>query len=142
MTLNLGGLNLTVLRYQFSDSEDFWDGNWLVAEAVMKATGSRVIQNGPFVRTDELERFAGELSKFLALELEHAKLECLEPYLAVSVEKSGSLGAARVDVTLRASAENQLHQASFASDFGVMGQTLADLRRVIELYPVRGTSDD
>lgn len=60
--LKLAGLSLWVLKRQFPGADDYWDGNCLNIRACVEAPGAHVEIGGPWLRADELSRFAEQLA--------------------------------------------------------------------------------
>ena len=51
----IGRLKIWITGRQFSDSSDFWDGNWLNIIANCSDQGAAVSIQGAFIRIDEIE---------------------------------------------------------------------------------------
>jgi hypothetical protein len=97
--LKLEGLSIWALAREFPNSEDFWDGNWITVHAHVEAPGARVAVRGPWLRSDEVERFLDRLEA-LNQELKGvAELACIEPTLNVKVT-CGSLGHIQIAVEI------------------------------------------
>lgn len=139
--LQLGGLLISIMGYQYPSNNDLWDGDWLVVRAELAAPRCRADRVGPFVRTTELAGFTEDLSSFSRLETDSAKLDCLEPYFSNSAARNGSLGAMRVGVSLTPNIANQTHHLNFVGDKSELTTLHDDIKRVHRRYPVRGERD-
>lgn len=139
--LQLGGLLISIMGYQYPSNDDLWDGNWLVLRAELAAPRRGVERVVPFVRTTELAGFTEGLSSFSRLETDSAELDCLEASLGISAAREGNLGAMRVGVSLTPNIANQTHHVSFVGDISKRTTLLEDIKRVNRHYPVRGERD-
>jgi hypothetical protein len=139
--LQLGGLLISIMGYQYPSNDDLWDGNWRVVRAELAAPRCRVERVGPFVRTTELAGFAEDQSSFSRLETESAKLDCLEASFSISGAREGSLGVMRFGVSLTPNIANQTHHVSFVGDISERTTLLEDIKRVNRHYRVWGERD-
>ena len=64
--LHLAGLKLWVHGYQYTDGDDYWDGNWLNATAICADNGATVMIRGAFIRTNEIYDWQHAVEKLLA----------------------------------------------------------------------------
>ena len=64
--LSFFGLSLWVKDREFPDASDYWDGNWLVIRAKMKASGASVECGGPILMTADVERFRDDVAKMVS----------------------------------------------------------------------------
>ena len=88
-------LSLLPLRRSNPDAQDFWDGNWLKVEVVVRAGAFQ----GRFeadLRTDELEHFAEQLGQAHSAGEGLAALDSVEGWvkLRLALEPDGRLEAA------------------------------------------------
>lgn len=135
--VKLAGLSLWALSYQFPESADYWDGNWLRVQIVLEARRCHIEVNGSFLRTDELLSFADQL-RHLNDDLKgDATLECMEPTLncRVSCKPRGHI---EVTVNLTPDHLSQSHQVHFEIDQSYLGTLLQDCSRLLTRFPVRG----
>ena len=139
--LQLGGLLISIMGYQYPSNDDLWEEYWLVVRPELAAPRRRVERVGPFVRTTEHAGFTEDLSSFSRLETDSDKLDCLEASLRISAAREGSLGAMRVGVSLTPNIANQTHHVSFVGDISERTTLLEDIKRVNRHYPVRGERD-
>lgn len=134
--LRLRAFSLTVHAREFPHSEDFWDGNWLAIEARYECPGTLVTLSGPCLRTDEIERFAIAARKLDAALVGEARLDCLEPYLALSVA-CDTTGHLRIELELRPDLLHERHIFNFELDQTYLKPLIADLDAILVAYPVR-----
>jgi hypothetical protein len=55
--LQIAGLSLWVFGYQFPNTNDFWDGNWLNVRTQVEGNGAVVKHAAPFFARPILSRF-------------------------------------------------------------------------------------
>ncbi|MCG6903211.1 MAG: hypothetical protein LJE68_11065 [Rhodobacter sp.] len=135
--IQIAGLKLSILGYEFPQSQEYCDANWLLVSATLEAPGTRIKHRGTFIRTDELQGFLGEMKELDALRTTSAKLDCMEPDLAVSMQQKGSLGALDVQVSLNLDRSRQAHQVAFECDLSFLPGIISGLERVLDAFPVR-----
>lgn len=136
--IQLADLSIWIRSYEFPDSLDYWDGNWLDIYAHVKTPGAFVEIEGPWVRNDELTRFTKDLAVLHNDLKGTATLDCIEPALGAKVT-CGSLGHIEVVVKITPDHLRQTHQFIFEIDQSYLSDTLSGLERVLERFPIRGT---
>jgi hypothetical protein len=139
--LSLAGLSVWALGREFEEAEDYWDGNWLRVHVRVEANGARVEFTGPWLRNDEIRAFAEQLERVHRDLSGTATLDCTEPMLNAKVV-CGSRG--QIEVTIEATPDylNQAHRFEFSIDQSYLNQTLAGCRRLLERFPIKGSSTD
>ena len=138
--LKLEGLSIWALAREFPNSEDFWDGNWITVHAHVEAPGARVDVRGPWLRSDEVERFLDRLEA-LNQELKGvAELACIEPTLNVKVT-CGSLGHIQIAVEITPDHLSQSHRFEFFSDQTYLASAMTGCRNILAKYPVKKPLD-
>lgn len=135
--LKLAGLSLWVLKRQFPGADDYWDGNWLDIRAGVEASGAYVEIGGPWLRTDELSRFAEQLTALDRDVTGTAELACMEPALHAKIV-CGTLGHMEVTIEISPDHMTQSHQFIFLIDQTYIRHVVADCKRILEGYPVIG----
>jgi len=136
--LHLAGLKLWVHGYQFRDVDDYWDGNWLNATAVCSENGATVLVRGAFIRTNEIQDWQYGVDKLLASLEGEAKLECMEPEIAVTL-RAKSLGAVEMEVQITPDQLTQEHRFTFAIDQSYLEPLSSQCVRLLNAFPVRGS---
>jgi hypothetical protein len=139
--LQIAGFSLWIHGRQFPDLHDYWDGNWLIATAQATAPGAVVEATGPFIRNTELLAFAGELAAMNQTLNGKARLNCLEPHLDLVLACDG-LG--NIEMTLSITPEHltQRHEFIRHTDQTALTPVIASIKKVLEVFPVRGKPDD
>src|ERR1043166_7168902 len=100
-TLKLDEFQLWVHGYQFPDSSDYWDGNWLRITAHCAASGASVWVSGALLRNTDLIGWANQCDALRNGDAVVAALAPLEPELKVTVRPIDQLGhfTVRVEIT-------------------------------------------
>jgi hypothetical protein len=138
--IKLAGLSLWALEWQFPESHDFWDGNWLNIRASVEAHGAFVEISGPWLRNDELAAFREQLAKLERDLTGEAELHCIEPALNVKV-RCGSLGHVEVEVAITPDHLTQTHRFIFEADQSYLKPVLRGCARILERFPQRGSRE-
>jgi hypothetical protein len=134
--LKLEGLSVWALGRELPNSEDYWDGNWLVIYAHVEAPGARIDVHGPWLRTDEIERFLEQLEALNRDLKGNAELACMEPTLNVKVA-CYSLGHIAVTVEITPDYETQTHRVEFYSDQTFLASYIKGCRAILAKFPVK-----
>jgi hypothetical protein len=137
--LKLAGLAIWALGWQFPNSEDYWDGNWLNVYARVEAFGARIDTWGSWLRTNEIHGLRDGLVELNRDLKGTAELACIEPTLNVKLS-CDSLG--RVEVVVRITPDHltQAHHFDFSIDQTFLGPVISECNRMLERFPVRGLS--
>lgn len=135
--LKVAGFQLWVHDYQFPDATDYWDGNWLNVTANCGAEGASVLTSGAIVHLAELHRFYAQCEEAFRTLSGTAKLECMEPQLAI-VLSAGTAGHFLMEVMITPNHLTQKHWFQFDIDQSYLSQVLAACERIFQDYPLRG----
>jgi hypothetical protein len=138
--LHLAIFELWIDGRQFEDLQDYWDGNWLSVRARCRTEGSEVWACGPILHLPELVRFRDELRELDNSLSGVAQLECMEPNLHIRVELQRGRGTLRVSITPEHLTES--HEFTAEIDQSYLRETLTQLHRILQKYPVRGKLED
>lgn len=135
--IRVAGLSLWLRRREFPEAADYWDANWLQAVAYCRYPGASVWTTGPFLRTDEIERFllaCDQLSRTLSGE---ATLDCMEPYLRVRLTSTGH-GHIAVSISLTPDNVLQRHEFQDEIDQSYLPAIQSSCRRLLQRFPITG----
>jgi hypothetical protein len=135
--IKFAGFSLWILRREFPDREDYWDGNWLRIRAIAEGRGASVDVSGPWLRTDELSRFYDELVVLGRDLLGTAELVSIEPVLRLKAA-CGRLGHIDVTVELTPDPLTQSHRFSFGIDQSHLPRVLAGCKQLLDRFPIKG----
>jgi hypothetical protein len=134
--IKLAGLRLWIHGYQF-EAEDYWDGNWLNVTAHCSAEGASVFTSGPIVHLSELHTWSFQCEQMYSALSGEAKLECMEPELAVSL-KAENLGHITMEVSITPNNLKQRHWFQYDIDQSYLTQLIAQCREIFRCYPMKG----
>jgi hypothetical protein len=140
--LNLTGLQLWVHGYEFPNSHDSWDGNWLRVTAHAGADGASVWVSGVLLDTVSIERFTRELREMDRALAGEAVLESCEPSIVVRVSTTDRAGHLRIRVELTANHITQGHWFEFDADQTYLPPALAQCDIIRKRVPPRGVAAD
>jgi hypothetical protein len=107
--LKVGGRQLWVHGYQFPESNDSDDGNWLRITAHCGHLGASVWASGSIIQVTDLARWAKQCDALVRGRTDAAELSPLEPELAVKIVRIDSLGHFEMTVSITPSHLNQEH---------------------------------
>lgn len=133
--LMIAGLKVWVLRRQYPDSDDYWDGNWVEVDATCEADGSHVRARGPFIHLSELGRFRDACAAIHEELTGEASLDCMEPTLGATLTFSDSLGNIDARISLSPNHLEQTHDFLFRIDQSHLPYILRGLSAILEKYP-------
>lgn len=139
--ISICGLTLEAIGWEFPDSTDRWDGNWIVVDVLCRSETSQVSFRGPFLRTDEIFEFRDALSDMAHSEADFAELQCMEPSLYVAVRSAGRLGHLDVTVTVAPNPMDQRHSFTFRADQSHLRPWIAGCDRILHQFPIRVSAD-
>lgn len=130
-------VKVTIKGREFPDSSDFWDGNWLIADASITLNGFRAAFD-LFVEAQALQCFSDELRTLNTTLQGGASLDLMEPSLGLSCEiaKTGKIkwkGWAQYPLGWGSKLEFE-----FGSDQSHLGPLIDQLGEVLKKFPVRG----
>ena len=139
--LRLAHLSLWVHGRERDEAADYWDGNWLRVTARCSSPEAEVWAAGTFLRTDEIQGLSNACARLSVSLGGEAALECMEPNLSVQLRGDGRGGIA-VRVTLTPDHLRQQHEFLDDIDQTYLPAIIADCTRLLERYPVRGSTND
>jgi hypothetical protein len=139
--LAIGGFSLRILGREFPDNWDYWDGNWLAAQARMEAPGVLVEVAGPIVHLSELVRFAEALARLDSTLVGEAALTCMEPGIGLSLTAT-HLGHVEVRISITPDHLTQRHEFELVLDQTWLAPLLESLEELLARFPVRGFPGD
>ncbi|MBI1190673.1 MAG: hypothetical protein GC200_08360 [Tepidisphaera sp.] len=137
--ITLAGLSIWVDGYQFPQSQDSWDGNWVIVRAECVGQRATVELCSPCVHLPELRRW---LDACVALEsgmADEAELPTMEPYLRVRIDRSGEFRGLVATVEMTPDNLTQFHEFRFPIDASYLPRLADAIRRVLAEYPIRNT---
>jgi len=137
-SLSLNMFQLWVHGYQYRDSTDYWDGNWLRVTAHCRELDASVWASGSFLRNTDLLAWAERCEALHDGRAEVAVLDPLEPELKVEIRRSDSLGHLTVVVEITPDHLAQWHRFETELDQTYLPRISRMCRDTVESFPVRG----
>ena len=135
--LRLAGISIWIHGRERSNTDDFWDANWLKGSVCVGAPGATVELRDASIRIDELAAFETGLRALYRDLKGKAALECLDAALAIRLTGDGR-GQVTIEVDVTPDLGTQRHWFEFSTDQSYLPDTLAALGRLLETYEVRG----
>lgn len=139
--IKLAGLSIWVEGYEFPDSTEYWDANWVVVRIVCVGHGSKVKFRDPCIHLPELQ---GWLTGCIALEsksADKAELPTMEPYLQVVIDRSGVAGGLVAAVTLIPDDIESPREFRFPIELSDVRTLIESLQRVLKRFPIRDADE-
>lgn len=136
--LRIAGFQLWVRGRRFEDQTDYWNGNWLQVVAHCGANGASVWVEGPILMAPDVARFTDQCSALNEHLAGRATLDSVEPNLRVRVAIQDRTGHLALRVEITPDQLDQEHTFAFSLDQSYLPGILAQCRRVLASYPVRG----
>jgi hypothetical protein len=138
--MQLGSLAIWVRGRQFSDSEDYSDGNWLSVLIQVDAAYAVVQAEGPILREDELSRLVAGCKRMYEALAGEVVLDAMEPNfrLKLAINARGQLD---VGVDLTGDHLAQSHHFDFALDQSYLPAFIEGGEDALRRFPIRGPRD-
>jgi|JI10StandDraft_1071094.scaffolds.fasta_scaffold12682_12 hypothetical protein len=137
--IKLAGLQIWIHGRQFSESEDYYDGNWLNVTAHCGEAGASVWVSGAIVAVVEIDHWLSSSRELLKGLVAKAELPCIEPHLYVILQ-AGSLGHVTMEVSITPDNMTQEHKFIFEIDQSYLPSLISQCEDVLKEYPVRGAN--
>lgn len=133
--LTFCGLSIWVEGREFPDASDYWDGNWLVVRAEMKASGALVECGGPILMTGDVERFRDGVAEMFTTLAGEAALEELEPGIKLTLRMRGK-GHVEGVVDMTPDHLNQQHRFNVEADQSYLPALVSSCNAILGRFPV------
>ena len=137
--IRIAALRVWVHGREHEDARDHWDGNWIRVTAHCAEEGGSVRVSGPILHLGEVAGFLSTTESLHATLEGEAVLGTMEPNLRVALAVADRRGTIDVEVKITPNHLAQDHVFRFALDQSHLPRIAADLRAVLERYPVRGS---
>lgn len=135
--LQIAGLQIWIHGRERSGTSDYWDDNWLRATVHCSAARSDVWAEGSILHLTEIAAWLAALENMAKTLTGVANMECMEPYLNVSME-AGKHGAIQMTVDLTPDHMTQKHQFKYDIDQSYLSALTSSCRHILETYPIVG----
>jgi hypothetical protein len=135
--LTIGGLRIWVHGLQFPESDDYWDGNWVVVTAQCRSPQSSVRAEGPIVHLGEIADFLKGCEALYANLRGSAVLSCMEPSLRAELT-AGSLGHIQLVISLTPDHLAEQHTFRSELDQSFLPAVIAGCQEILQQFPLKG----
>lgn len=132
--LTFCGLSLWVQGREFPAASDYWDGNWLVIRAEMKASGAFVECGGPILMTGDVERFRNGVVGMVTTLSGEAALEGFEPGIRLALRMRGR-GHVEGVVDITPDHLNQQHRFNVEADQSFLPALVSSCDAILNRFP-------
>ena len=139
--LKIGGLHLWVQGRQFPESNDYWDGNWIVVTAECRYPQSSVRAEGPFVHLGEVADLLKGCKALYASLQGSAALSCMEPHLRADLTATG-LGHINLVISLTPDHLTEEHVFRTELDQSYLPEIISACQSILDRYPLKGRRED
>jgi hypothetical protein len=138
--LRIGGLRIWVHGRQFPESDDYWDGNWLMVTAFYRSPRSWVSVEGPIIHGPEFAHLLEECERLYSSLAGAATLPCIEPNLRLAMKGNGR-GQIDVEVVITPDHMKEAHTYHEEIDQTHLPPILQACRAVLSAYPIKGAAN-
>ncbi len=136
--LKFMGLQLWIHGYEYPDSPEVHDDNWLRATAHCGESGASVWVKGSFLMTSDLEMFLKQCEELLRGHIQEAEFKPLEPALQLKLKSADKLGHLTLNVQITPDHMHQEHIFEFEVDQSYLPMVIEQCQGILRRYPVRG----
>ncbi|HEY4474030.1 MAG TPA: hypothetical protein VI957_02625 [Candidatus Paceibacterota bacterium] len=131
--IEFGPLRIWVHGRQFPESEDYWDGNWLLATAHYNS----IEATGAIITTDEIRSLMQDCQKVLQAGAGTIDLACTEPYIQLHLE-SDTLGHLNGKIEITPDPAKEVHEYRVEFDQSYLPNVIRQCESVLKQYPIKG----
>jgi hypothetical protein len=135
--IQLAGLQVWVQGYEFPDSTEYWDANWLIVRILCTAHNAAVKLHGAYVCTFELAAWLDACRALAAGEADHAVLDTIEPNFRLRIEHAGERRGLVATVKITPNNITQFHTMRFDIDPAALRVIVESLKQILQRFPVR-----
>ena len=134
--IKISGLEIWIHGYQFPDSQDHWDGNWMDITAKCTSKNACVWVSGNILHLPDLKLLMTTSEKLYINLKGEAELPCIEPELSVKL-KARSLGQISMIVEITPNHLNQEHRFEFEIDQSYLLDLVSSCKKVLDRYRIK-----
>ena len=134
--LQIAGLRLWVHGRQFPQSQDYWDGNWLIVTVHCIYPQSSVRAHGPIVHLGEIYGLLQETEALFKTLQGKAELRCMEPNLGVELLAQTG-GHIRVKISITPDQITESHSYTDGIDQTYLRPIITGCKAILAKFPLR-----
>jgi len=139
--LRVAGFQLWIHGRESSESDDYYDGNWLRVTAHCGESGASVWVQGSIIMVTDIDGFGRQCAAMLRGDSRSAVLDPFEPELKVSLEAADRVGHIRALVEITPDHLAQYHKMQFEVDQSYLTSLIQQCSAIVQEYPIRGDKD-
>lgn len=134
--LQIAGLRLWVHGRQFPQSQDCWDGNWLIVTAHCSYPQSSVCVHGSFIHLGEIYGLLQETEALFQTLNGQAELRCMEPNLSVELHAQTG-GHIRVKIAITPDQISESHSCTDGFDQTYLPPIIEGCKEILAKFPLK-----
>ena len=128
--LNIENFRVRINGYQFPDSDEYWDANWINVTCVYEGPSSFVKTEGPLIHLSELDALLAGLKRLYSRLEGLVEIDFMEPelYMSFDMKKNGE-----IDFVLRITPDHhsQKHEYAIAIDQSYLPGVIRQLEKIV-----------
>ena len=133
---DIGKLEVKVLNRSNSETDDYWDGNWLESKIKIDVPGFNALY-GTNLRVDDLQKFYEELVDLLNGNISEAEFTTMEEGLYMYCELAAN---GLIECKGKANNDTGNHlDFRLQTDFASLNVFLTDFKLILKSYPLVGS---
>lgn len=137
-TFRLGGLSVWIDGYQYDDAVEYWDANWVNIRVECIGQQAIVKLCSPCLHLPDIANWAKECQRLWEGQVETATLVTMEPYLEITVDRSGNYKGLVATAKITPDNLTQFHEFRIPIDQSDLARLVKSLAVVLAAFPVRG----
>ena len=135
--ITIDKLKIWIHGWQFPETDEYWDANWLYITIYYCDNNSSVYDSGPYIHLPELIAFTDELLDIDKNLKGKAVLPAIEPVLYVSLEFE-SLGHINLNITISPEGSSSNHEYEVEIDQSFLKRIGTQIDTILQKYKLRG----
>jgi hypothetical protein len=135
--LEIDKLKIWIHNWQFPESNEYWDSNWLNVTIFYQDNWSHVFDSGSYIHLPELDSFHNDLCKLDVTLKGKAILPTIEPILKIELEGM-NLGHIQLKIVINPEGSSAKHVFENEIDQSYLKVIIKQLSGVFDKYSIRG----
>lgn len=133
----LAGMSIWIDGYQYPTSTEYWDANWLIVRVLCVGQNATVRLNEACIHAPELAAWLESCVSLNDGRTGEAAMPTMEPYLQVTINRSGEFNGLVAIVKLTPNNISQFHEFRFPIDPSYLPRLIVSLKQTLNRFPVR-----